>query len=265
MKTLKAFSNFQTYHCIKYVVLLIFLSSLLNNKTYCLIFDNHDFYNRTDTTDNTSIKITSQLTNGTFHGEFEWLISPLTETDIIRGHLEFTPKANAMPCSNISFIQITRLDLEFRGDSKWESGEYPRELIKTSDNENAVANFYIDHKASNGSAKQQLSPFFRDHWPNPNESHDGYLISDNELKSASLVDYPYGWDSETGMDRIRLEACAVCRSNMKNYGCIKWGANRPLLYSTPKQIFIPETTDEPSPTFIEALKLFNNYYGNTSI
>lgn len=223
-------------------------------------YQNHSFYDRTDVVQ--SVRgLELVLDSGTFTLDVDWMFEISRAAEILRGYVEFTPHYEAPGCANISLIQAARLDLELYGDSVWGGGEANREKMKTREDQSQqiVGHYYIDHQANFSPPQSQRSPFFRDSWPNAKESADGF-ISKGSTRSASLVDYPYGWDSTYGMDRISLETCAVCRENGYIYGCVQWGAQRPLSPWSQREVFFPRARSEPTATFSEALRLFKDFY-----
>lgn len=217
-------------------------------------FSNLDYYKRTDLTP-LPIDESVPLTYGILNAKVNWDEDPITEMIVLRSLITFTP-TSSLQCNQISFIQTARVDQEIRGDYEWLGGEEPRNFIKTKStkNQDIVDHFFIDHKAFHCEKGLYCSPYYRDHWPNLQESGDGISYNDFQ-RPASLADFPFGWDS---MERIVLEACAFCKDDKRLFGCIIWGAQMPL-FDQP-QMIIPKASDVASPTFIKALDLFVHYY-----
>jgi hypothetical protein len=142
-----------------------------------------------------------ELQSGIMLVTVKWAIDPESSADVLSGHLEFRPQAERCgPCRNIRFIQAARVDRDHDLTYDWSGLERNRNLMRTPEG------FFLDHRASACLNASHCSPYFRDHWPNPRESRDGF-VRDGVATSASLVDYPYGWDV---MERISLESCARC-------------------------------------------------------
>ncbi len=129
--------------------------------------------------------------------------------------------------------------------------------MKTVEGPTVEGGFFIDHDASVCRAGQECSPFYRDSWPNPEESADGSSTA-VEKKTASLFDAPFGWES---FESIELEACAVCLNQRRYevFACVRWGGKWPL---TAERFLLPlSMAPKASPTFNEALERFFEFYG----
>ncbi|MEY2988105.1 MAG: hypothetical protein RJB13_1626 [Pseudomonadota bacterium] len=178
--------------------------------------------------------------------------------DVLYGRVKFTPKFKDFTpaCNNISFIQSARV-LDNAGQNyKWPSGQQARNRMMTKKSANGVAaGFFIDHDASLCAESRECSPFYRDSWPNTQDgSHDG-ASTPGRTSSAVLIDYPFGWEF---ISSISLEACAVCRDDMKIYGCATWGGTWPPV----GERFVHEVnaSNLPSATFSSALLRFQRHY-----
>jgi hypothetical protein len=186
-------------------------------------------------------------------GEFDVTVSWLAiQTDFdyfepLNGVVKFTPKEN-LGCENISVIQIAKVVDNSGNDYEWPLGEAPRNEMRTADG------YFVDHEAWGCTNKpsQPCSPYYRDHWPNEEDgSQDGSSMVGEPVKPTILVDYPYGWEY---ISRINLEACAMCRATGESL----WGGVWPVVGE--RDFDIKGSSEEPSETFYQALKLFTKYY-----
>jgi hypothetical protein len=198
---------------------------------------------------------TIEVAKGTFNLEFGWTTNDIG-VDALRGRVSFTPKAGVAQNDDIGFVQIARVEVT-AGDYDWPGEEAPRNVMRTkADPTNGVeGGFYIDHQAAKAATLASPKPFFRDYWPNDDESADGVVKNGQPVRPASMVDYPYGWDT---MNRISLQACAVGRSTGTIYGCVRWGAEWPL--TGPRVIFKAAASDAPTATWKQALRNFDAFY-----
>jgi hypothetical protein len=183
-----------------------------------------------------------------------WTTDSDTGDDVLRGYVQYTPTSRTEKCKSIRFIQIARVEVSPGNDLQWQSGESDRNLMRTPKNiPGIVPGFYVDHIAFACTRGKSCSPYFRDSWPNANESQDG----SNELgkvAKASLVDYPSGWDS---FQTMTLESCAQCVDTGSFLGCAHWGADWP---SGGRTLFPITYSSAPSATFEKALEIFHAFY-----
>jgi len=114
--------------------------------------------------------------------------------------------------------------------------------------------FFLDHDAFKCAPGAACSPYFRDSWPNPDESGDGANSAKNRSE-ASLVDYPFGWEF---FERITLETCARCADTGEFLGCASWGGSWPAVGD--RSLLPASASERPSATFNEALRLFDAFY-----
>lgn len=193
---------------------------------------------------------------GTMRVEESWLVDPVTQEDVLRGRVTFTPGRSAPACRSVRFVQAARVETKLGQDLDWPSGEAPRNLMRTRPDaaRGVVAGYFVDHDAYKCAAGRACSPYFRDSWPNPDESADG-ANTPRPGRAASLVDYPFGWSM---FERISLESCARCVDDGSYLGCARWGATWPEIGD--RLLAQPSAAAAPSPTFLEALKLFGQYY-----
>ncbi|MFI5363556.1 MAG: hypothetical protein ACHQ49_16435 [Elusimicrobiota bacterium] len=199
---------------------------------------------------------TFPLTRGTFTSEESWLTDPETGEDVLRGRMSFAPGAACPVCRQVRIVQIARVEVKPGRDIEWGSGQRNRDLIRSTqdDSRGIVAGYFVDHDASKCAKGAACSPYFRDSWPNPDESQDGASAASGAAP-ASLVDYPFGWQS---FERISLEACARCVETGEFFGCVEWGASWPAIGE--RALRVPRAFEAPSATFREAQGLFDSFY-----
>ncbi len=185
---------------------------------------------------------------GEFATEESWLIDPLTGEDVLRGRVSFTPSAECPACREIRMVQIARVEKKAGLDIDWGNGQESRNLMRTPDG------YFVDHDALKCAPGKTCSPYFRDSWPNPDESADGGSAPPPG-SPASLVDYPFGW---TYFERISLETCARCVDTGKFLGCATWGGTWPE--TGDRTLRESAASAAPSPTFIDALRRFETFY-----
>jgi hypothetical protein len=181
-----------------------------------------------------------------------------TACDVLRGHIEYRPDGDRRgSCSSIRFIQVVKTERDGGFDYDWPGLEEHRNLLRTSSQTGVriQSGYFVDHRASACSPGTACSPYFRDHWANPRESADG-LQADWGSAPASLADYPFGWDI---LEEIALESCARCVETGEFLGCVQWGATWPPQRG--RSISRIRVRETPSPTFLAALRRFEEFYG----
>lgn len=189
-----------------------------------------------------------------FSASVSWTSDPIDDMDLLHGVIQYRPDSQTPSCGPIRMVQIARVQLEDGRDYEWTLGEANRNRIKTQASSRLEPGYYIDHLASRCSPGKSCSPYFRDSWPNPDESRDGFKTSRGS-QTASIADYPRGWDM---FQSIRLEACAVCPVTNQSLGCVKWGAEWPSMGD--RKISGPVVKKTPSATFKTALRNFHEFY-----
>jgi hypothetical protein len=181
-----------------------------------------------------------------YSGEFTistgWTVNDLN-LDAIQGELKYFPKKRT--CDKIGFIQIARMTDNHNQNLKFSlgSGLSPRNEMLT------LNNFFIDHNPVNCRKRRKCSPYFVDHWP------EGGNFYQKNSSYAKMSDYPFGWEE---FSKIELESCAVCVSNQKPLGCIKWGGEFSL--AGVKKIQKPTWNKKESEDFRKALNMFSSFY-----
>ncbi|HVA65968.1 MAG TPA: hypothetical protein VNK24_03470 [Elusimicrobiota bacterium] len=192
------------------------------------------------------------LKDGTWRADVDWSSDPEDGEDVLAAHLAFTPDAAAPVCRSIRIIQVANMQVSPGKPYQWLalSGETDRNLTRTP------AGYYVDHEAANCSKGKPCSPYYRDSWALPDESHDGQNLP-GHVVSSSIADYPFGWGN---FDRISLETCARCVDNGQFLGCATWGAFWPLIGNRPPP-FTSAAANVPSASFMAALRLFDSFYG----
>lgn len=181
----------------------------------------------------------------------------MTGEDVLRGYVEFQPIEKTGNCRSIRLVQIAKVETQEGKDFFWDpsGGESARNILTTTASDAGVLpGFFIDHQAHKCTRSKGCSPYFRDHWSNESESSDGWVCGSN-IKSASLVDYPFGW---TQFESIKLETCARCDDDGRFLKCLQWGARWPE--NGERSIDKALQLSAPSPTFIQAFKKFLEYY-----
>ncbi|HVC09131.1 MAG TPA: hypothetical protein VNH15_04240 [Elusimicrobiota bacterium] len=192
------------------------------------------------------------LKDGAWRVDVRWSSDPEDGEDVLAGHLAFTPGAAAPVCRSIRIIQVANMQVSPGKPYQWPafSGETDRNLTRTP------AGYYVDHEAANCSKGKPCSPYYRDSWSLPDESHDGQNLP-GQVVSSSIADYPFGWGQ---FDQISLETCARCVDNGQFLGCASWGAFWPLIGNRPPP-FASAAANAPSASFLSALRLFDSFYG----
>lgn len=202
-------------------------------------------------------RIEAHLRGGTLTADVSWVVDPETSADVLRGRIEYLPRARARSsCPSIRFVQVAKVEVSNGHDYDWQSGETNRNLIRTkSDPVSRIeAGYYVDHQAFRCVKGLPCSPYFRDYWANGDESHDGFERG-RDLASASLVDYPFGWES---LEEIKLESCARCAETGEYLGCARWGGKWPPVGA--REVLPIAAQEAPSPTFLEAMHQFEAFY-----
>jgi hypothetical protein len=186
-----------------------------------------------------------------------WTVDDDTSSDVLRGHIEYRPDpAQRRSCSSIRFIQVAKTTQNGGADYNWQGQEERRNLLRTS-SDNAAGirgGYFVDHEAFACKPATPCSPYFRDHWPNSDESGDGFQRGSGSAP-ASLVDYPSGWET---LEQISLESCARCVGNGEFLGCAEWGARWPA--QGQRDIAPIRFRETPSRTFRAALREFDQFY-----
>lgn len=198
-----------------------------------------------------------RLRSGTLVASVRWALDDEMSSDVLRGRIEFRPDAvDCSSCSSIRFIQIARTERNGGIEYEWSGMEENRNRIRTTSRMGVgiFDGYFVDHKASVCAPASPCSPYFRDYWANPRESGDGYQASGRSAPAA-LVDYPFGWDV---LQRIALESCARCVDTGEFPGCAEWGAEWPA--QGPRTISPIRIRETPSPTFLSALRKFEEFY-----
>jgi hypothetical protein len=196
--------------------------------------------------------------SGTLVAEVRWVVDKVTAADALRGRIEYRPDGDPRHCcENIRFVQVARVQKNGGQDYDWQMGEADRNRQRTpaAERYGVMGGYFVDHRAAGCAYGEPCSPYFRDSWANPDESQDGFQRGD-ERESASLVDYPYGWDA---IERISLESCARCVDTGAFLACAQWGAAWPA--QGPRDIAPVRITARPSMTFLAALRRFDSFYG----
>lgn len=204
------------------------------------------------------VQISARLHDGTVDTSVGWTVDTETGADVLRGWVAYRPDSRSQKasCQRVRFVQVARVERSDEVDYDWKDGEANRNLIRTSadSSQGVEGGFFVDHDAFECSPGDHCSPYFRDYWPNPEESQDGVL--DGRFSTqASLVDYPFGWEN---FERIELESCARCADDGRFLGCAKWGGSWPGRGD--RAVLPVRINDRPSPTFFEALRRFDDFY-----
>jgi hypothetical protein len=195
--------------------------------------------------------------SGVLTANVSWVVDPATSTDALRGRIEYLPNRNANSlCSAIRFVQVAKVEQTGGRDFDWTMGESNRNLIRTSSNpaSGVKGGYFVDHEAFHCMKGHVCSPYFRDSWVNPDESQDGFQLG-IKTAPASLVDYPFGWES---LEQVMLESCARCVDTGAFLGCAEWGGSWPERGS--REILAISMHDAPSVTFLAALHQFEAFY-----
>jgi hypothetical protein len=207
-------------------------------------------------------QVAVRLPSGILVTEVSWGVSQETALDVLRGYVEYSPEVDqSRSCTNIRFIQVAKTTQGGGVDYDWPGLEENRNLLRTSGQMGAgiKSGYFVDHKASSCSPGMPCSPYFRDHWANQRESEDGFQIGERSA-AASLVDYPFGWET---LEEISLESCARCAETGKFLGCAEWGARWP---TQGRRSIVPiRVRATPSKTFLAALRRFEEFYSHSEL
>jgi hypothetical protein len=199
----------------------------------------------------------ARVRSGVLRARVSWAVNPETLADVLRGKIEYRPFLNRdSSCSSIRFIQVAKVAQSGGRDYNWLMGESNRNLIRTSANtaSGVKGGYFVDHEAFHCMKGHVCSPYFRDSWANPDESQDGFQLG-TKTAPASLVDYPFGWES---LEQVTLESCARCVDTGAFLGCAEWGGSWRERGS--REILAISMHDAPSVTFLAALHQFEAFY-----
>jgi hypothetical protein len=187
---------------------------------------------------------------GSFAIDLSWINDPDTGEDALRGFIQYNPHANLPACPRLTASQIARVKTESGQNLIWDAvtGQSARNSIRTVDG------FYVDHDALKCQPGHRCSPYFRDSWPNANESSDGSISMTGLASPASMIDYPYGW---LDFASIELETCMICATDSRVLDCVSWGAR---WGNTTPQTFMAPVVASQSASFKEALSRFFSFY-----
>ncbi|HTX74625.1 MAG TPA: hypothetical protein VMD29_00375 [Terracidiphilus sp.] len=207
------------------------------------------------------VQISAPVRDGAVFASVGWTVDMATGEDVLRGSIAYRPDSRSAggSCRSIRFVQVARVERSGDVDYDWKDGEANRNLMRTSadPSRGVKEGYFVDHDAFKCSRGGQCSPYFRDYWPSPDESQDGFLDGRSFAK-ASLVDYPFGWEN---FESITLESCARCADDGRFLACVEWGGRWP---GRGDRIVLPVRVDDrPSPTFVDALRRFNAFYSNS--
>jgi nucleoid-associated protein YgaU len=124
--------------------------------------------------------------------------------------------------------------------------------------------FFVDHSAADpkaapraNSKDAQVSPYYRDYWPNASESQDGSKQG-KKIEPASLWDFP----GSGGNRRFSFETVAHAREIGLDYGTIHWAFTIQSSKITNESHRVVEGTSE---TFQAAQTEFNEFYKNPHV
>jgi hypothetical protein len=202
-----------------------------------------------------------RVDSGTVVAHVSWVSDSDTSYDALRGRIEYLPApVPGRSCNSIRFVQIARVQRNGGSDYEWTLAESARNLLKTpaAGESGIIAGYYVDHRAAACTFERPCSPYYRDSWANPRESRDGFQRG-HSTAVASLVDYPYGWDT---VEQISLESCARCVDSGAFLGCADWGARWPRQGA--RDISPIQVHQRPSETFLAALDRFEAFYSGRS-
>jgi hypothetical protein len=203
-----------------------------------------------------------RLRSGVVVATVSWAVDKETYSDVLRGQIEYRPDAGQGGfCPNIRFIQVAKTERNGGADYDWQGLEERRNLLRTSSKmgPGIRGGYFVDHRAFACNPQAPCSPYFRDHWANARESGDGYHLGAHSAP-ASLVDYPFGWDT---LERISLESCARCVESGEFLGCAEWGARWPV--EGRREIAPIRVRETPSETFRAALRRFEEFYAGSEV
>jgi hypothetical protein len=210
-----------------------------------------------DTSSRESREADARVKSGLIRVHVSWVVNPETSADVLRGKIEYRPTPNLdSSCSSIRFIQVAKVEQSGGRDYDWLMGESDRNLIRTNSStaSGVKGGYFVDHEAFRCMKGHVCSPYFRDSWANADESQDGFQLG-TKTAAASLVDYPFGWES---LEQVTLESCARCVDTGAFLGCAEWGGSWPERGS--REIQAISMHDAPSVTFLAALHQFEAFY-----
>jgi hypothetical protein len=189
-----------------------------------------------------------------------------------KGTIDFLPVATAKKTNNLRLLQIVQLREKTAGtDFDWSKTAEARRndsMTKAAPGASGApgveAGFFVDHNASastprTAASDASVSPYYRDHWPNSAESHDGYVKSSTDVKSASLWDFPQYVPGYT----FKFETAAKGADNGAIYGTVKWQFTTAGTTAAPTVSGESwDVTESESATFDAAVNQFNDVYHN---
>lgn len=197
-----------------------------------------------------------KMPHGRLDIKVEWATNESnSNSDVLHGHIEWTPNPNAPLCRNLSMIQIAKVSMADGRDFEWQHSQRDRNKFRIQNVQSGVRpGFFVDISSDKCKKNQSCSPYYIDSFGEETNSEDGYVNSLGAHK-VTLHDYPFGW---TEFESIELETCVVCRDDGRISGCGMWGAKWNATEN--RKIFSTEFNTKASPTFIEAMRSFFEFY-----
>jgi hypothetical protein len=189
-----------------------------------------------------------------------------------KGTIDFRPFATAKKTNNLRLLQIVQLrDKASGADFDWSTtAEARRNTARTtaapgaSGSPGVEGGFFVDHFAAGSTPRTKasdatVSPYYRDHAPNSAQSHDGWLKSATDIKSASLWDFPQYVPGYT----FKFETAAKAADTGAIYGTVKWQFTTAGTTSAPTITGNTwDVANGESATFDAAVDRFNDVYHN---
>jgi hypothetical protein len=189
------------------------------------------------------------------------------------GTVKFTPNKAAPKSDNIRLVQIVRVvdttGISTNKGDPWNyagSTEGDRDKVRTDANssKNIAGGFFIDHSAAKANPRTnksdaEVSPYYRDYWPNAGNSQDGHKKSTADIQHASLWDGP----GHTAPAKYNFVTSAKGADTGTWYGTALWGFE---IYSDKGIAKIKDEyksfRENRGKTTDAALEKFNEFYQN---
>lgn len=184
----------------------------------------------------------------------------------LSGTISFKPDGPAPDSTKIRLYQSVRLeDLTTKKDFVWTGADAPRTAMQTTaDAKKGIdPGWWIDINPAlvnkrTKKADPEVSPYYRDYWPNAANSKDGSKKG-AAIVEASLWDFP-SWNSN---GRYSFETVAKAVDTGAVYGTVQWGFTISDAAKGTVDHEYSRGRGAPTATTRQALKNLGEFYGNT--
>ncbi len=144
----------------------------------------------------------------------------------LKGTIKFKAGDTSPDSTSIRLLQVVRTENLTTGKEEvWSGGEANRHKVMTvADPSRGIeGGYFVDHSAAMATARTkksdpEVSPYYRDYWPNATESQDGSKKG-KTVSEASLWD----WPQSSNNVRFSFETVAKDATGGHVYGTVMWG------------------------------------------